>query len=94
MVTRRRAQLALSSLREMLDGSASDGEQTRVEAARIMGEIDHPTFALHLSRLIREDRSIQVISEAMAAAGKRKYPEAVGEIVFRLGDKNTKARRS
>jgi ATP:ADP antiporter, AAA family len=82
---------AFNSFREMLDGAAGNGEQGRIEAARLMSEVDIPVFAAHLSRLIREDPSIRVIHEAMAAAGKRKYPEAVGEIVFCLGGKHTKA---
>ncbi len=82
---------AFNSFREMLDGSTGDGEQSRVEAARLMGEVNDTVFAAHLSRLIREDSSSRVIHEAMAAAGKRKYPEVVGEIVFRLGGKDTKA---
>jgi len=75
----------------MLDGSTSDGEESRVEAARLMGEINDPTFADHLSKLIVEDPSSRVIHEAMAAAGKGKYSGVVGEIVLRLGDKETKA---
>jgi ATP/ADP translocase/HEAT repeat protein len=82
---------ALKGFREMLDGSAGDGEQGRVEAARLMGEVNDPAFAPHLSRLIREDPSSRVIHEAMSAAGKRKYPEVVEKIVFRLGGKDTKA---
>jgi ATP/ADP translocase len=82
---------AFNSFREMLDGTAGDGEQGRIEAVRVMSEVDMSVFAAHLRRLIREDPSIRVIQEAMAAAAKRKYPEAVGEIVFRLGGKNTKA---
>ena len=82
---------AFNSFREMLDGTAGDGEQGRIEAARLMGEVDTPHVSAHLSRLIREDPSNRVVHAAMAAAGKRKYPEAVGEIVFRLGSKHTKA---
>jgi ATP/ADP translocase/HEAT repeat protein len=82
---------ALKGFREMLDGSAGDGEQGRVEAARLMGEVNDPAFEPHLSRLIREDPSSRVIHEAMSAAGKRKYPEVVEKIVFRLGGKDTKS---
>jgi ATP:ADP antiporter, AAA family len=82
---------AFISFREMLDDSAGDGERGRVEAARLMGEVDDTVFAAHLSRLIREDASSRVIHEAMAAAGKRKYPEVVEEIISRLGGKDTKA---
>jgi HEAT repeat protein len=47
-------------------------------------------FVTHLVRLISEDPSIRVVHEAMAAAAKRKYAEAVGQIVFRLGSKHIK----
>jgi ATP:ADP antiporter, AAA family len=80
-----------NSFRELLGSCTGDGEQSRVEAARLMGEVNDPVFAVHLSRMIREDPSNRVIHEAMAAAGKGKYSEVVGEIVFRLGGKDTKA---
>ena len=82
---------AFNKFREMLDDRTGDGERGRVEAARLMGEVHDLVFAAHLSRLIREDASSRVIQEAMAAAGRRKYPEVVGEIVSRLGGKDTKA---
>ena len=79
---------ALDGVREMVD--SRDGEQTRVEAAHLMGDVTHATFALYLSKLIQEDPSRHVIREAMMAAGKRRYLEVVGDIIFRLGDKETK----
>ena len=79
---------AVDSLREMLD--SRDGEQTRVEAAHLMGDVDHPAFAPQLSRLIQEDPSTHVIREAMMAAGKIRYLQVVGDVIFRLGDKETK----
>jgi AAA family ATP:ADP antiporter len=82
---------AFNSFREMVSGNAGDKEQGRIEAARLMGEINDPAFATYLSRLIREDQSNRVIHEAMVAAGRRKYPEVVRDIVFCLGGKDTKA---
>jgi ATP:ADP antiporter, AAA family len=82
---------AFNNFREMLDGTAGDGEQGRIEAVRLMGEVNIPMFVAHLVRLISEDPSNRVVHEAMAAAAKRKYAEAVGEIVFRLGSKHTKS---
>jgi AAA family ATP:ADP antiporter len=82
---------ALDSFREMVDDSASEGEQGRVAAARLAAEVYDSAFPTHLSRLIREDPSNQVIHEAMAAAGKRKYPGIVRDVIFRLGGKGTKA---
>ncbi len=82
---------AYNRFREMLDGSTSDGEESRVEAARLMGEINDSTFAGHLSKLIVEDPSSRVIHEAMAAAGKGKYSGVVADIILRLGSNATKA---
>jgi ATP:ADP antiporter, AAA family len=79
---------ALDSVREMVDSRG--GEQNRVEAAYLMGDVDHPAFAPQLSRLIQEDPSTHVIREAMMAAGKRRYLQVIGDVIFRLGNKETK----
>ena len=75
----------------MVDDSAAEGEQGRVEAAGLMGEIDAPEFSKHLGKLIRQDESDWVIRAAVASAGKRKYPGVVRDIILRLGRKVTKA---
>jgi len=49
-----------------------------------MGEVDDTEFPEHLTRLIGEDLSYQVIREAMAAASKRKYSTLVRELLPRL----------
>jgi ATP:ADP antiporter, AAA family len=82
---------AFNSFREMVGDNAGDKEGCRIEAARLMGEMNDPAFAAYLSRLIKEDQSKRVIHEAMAAAGKGKYPDVVREIVFCLGGKDTRA---
>jgi len=82
---------ALNSIRKMVNDSTAEGEQGRVEAAGLMGEIDAPEFSTHLGKLIREDEFYQVIRAAMAAAAKRKYPGVVRDITLRLGSKATKA---
>jgi len=84
-------EMALKGFRGMLDASAGAAEQSRLEAARLMGEIDAPAFAPYLRRWIREDPSGRVIREAMAAAARRKDPETIGEILLRLGGKGMKA---
>ena len=84
-------EVALNSFRKMVDDTTAQGEQGRVEAARLAGEVNDPAFSTHLSRLIREDQSYRVVHAAMAAAGKGKYPGVVRDIVFRLGGKLTKA---
>ena len=83
-------QMAFQSFREMLDGNASDAEQSQVEAARLMGEFNDPAFPPYLSRLIRDNPSSHVIQEAMAAAGKGKYSGVVADIILRLGSNATK----
>ena len=75
----------------MIDDRTAQGEQDRVEAARLAGEVNDPAFSTHLSRLIREDQSYRVVHAAMAAAGRGKYPGVVRDVVFRLGGKPTKA---
>jgi AAA family ATP:ADP antiporter len=82
---------ALKSVREMVDDNSANGEQGRVEACRLMGEVYEPEFSAHLSRLIREDESLQVVRAAMAAAGMGKYSGLVGDIISRLGSNATKA---
>ncbi|MBI4525589.1 MAG: cyclic nucleotide-binding domain-containing protein [Deltaproteobacteria bacterium] len=82
---------ALNNFRKMVEESGVEGEKSRVEAARLAGEVYDREFSAHLSRLIREDPSYEVIHAAMAAAGKGKYPAVVPHIVFRLGSQATKA---
>ena len=83
--------VALDSFRKMVNDNHAKGEQNRVEAARLMGEVYEPEFSAHLGRLIREDESYPVIHAAMAAAGVRKYPGVVRDIILRLDCKATKA---
>ena len=84
-------EMALKSIREMVNDNSAKGEQGRVEAGRLMGEVYDPEFSAHLGRLIREDESLPVIRAAMAAAGMGKYPEVVRDIILRLGYRGTKA---
>ena len=44
---------ALNAFRKMVANGSVDGEQGRIEAARVMGELNDPEFPDHLSRLIR-----------------------------------------
>lgn len=55
-----------------------------------MGEVDDPEFTGHLGKLIREDASTPVIREALAAAGKRKEPALLRDVIMRLGSPETK----
>jgi AAA family ATP:ADP antiporter len=78
---------AFESVREMVE---SRDEQSHVEAAELMGDINLPAFVPYLSRLIKEEPSSRVICKAMIAAGKGKYPQVIGDIVSRLNDKQAK----
>lgn len=82
---------ALNAFRKMVANASADGEKGRIEAARLMGELNDPEFPGHLSRLIKEDISSAVIQAAMAAAGKRKYPAVIPQVILRLGSSATKA---
>jgi AAA family ATP:ADP antiporter len=82
---------ALNAFLKMVTNGSPDGEKGRIEATRLMGEIDDPEFSDHLSRLIKEDPSSAVIRAAMAAAGRRRYPAVIREILLRLCCSATKA---
>ncbi len=84
-------EVALNNFHEMIDDRTAEGEQDRVEAACLAGDVSDPAFSTSLSRLIREDQSYRVVHAAMAAAGSGKYPGVVRDVVFRLGGKPTKA---
>ena len=77
-------EVALATFRKMIADPGTDGAAGRIEAARLMGEVDDPEFPGYLSKLIREDSSIPVIREALAAAGKRKEPTLLRDIIMRL----------
>jgi ATP:ADP antiporter, AAA family len=88
--------VAMAAFRKLIANPGTDGAAGRMEAARLMGEVDDPEFPGYLSKLIREDSSIPVIQEAIAAAGKRKDPTLLREVITRLGCPKTKgwARRA
>ena len=83
-------EVALASFRKMIINPGTDGAAGRIEAARLMGEVNDPEFPGYLSKLIREDSSIPVIREALAAAGKRKEPTLLRDVIMRLGCPKTK----
>ena len=83
---------ALSAFLKMINDSTAEGEKSRVEAASLAGEVYDPAFPAHLGRLIRDDPSYPVVHEAMAAAGKGKYPGVLEDIILRLGCNATKVR--
>jgi len=75
---------AVDNFRRMVEDATDQGTQGRIEAARLAGEVYEPVFPIYLGRLIRDEPSAQVIHAAMAAAGQKKYPGVVRDIVFRL----------
>jgi AAA family ATP:ADP antiporter len=84
-------QEAIIAFRRLLTERGPAGEPGRVEAARLMGEIDGPEFSSHLKSLITGDPAPAVIRAAMAAAGRRRDPAVIDAIVTRLGSSATKA---
>jgi HEAT repeat protein len=83
-------EVALASFRKMIINAGADGAAGRLEAARLMGEVNDPEFPGYLSRLIREESSIPVIREALSAAGKRKEPTLLRDVILQLGCPKTK----
>ncbi len=81
---------ALATFRKMIATPGVDGAASRIEAARLMGEVNDPEFPGYLSKLIREDSSMPVIREALAAAGKRKEPTLLTDVIMWLGSPKTK----
>src|SRR5882724_6191181 len=84
-------EVAMAAFRKLIANPGTDGTAGRMEAARLMGEVDDPEFPGYLSKLIREDSSIPVIQEALAAAGKRKDPTLLRDVVMQLCCPKTKS---
>jgi AAA family ATP:ADP antiporter len=84
-------EVALAAFRKMIANPGTDGAAGRIEAARLMGEVDDSEFPGYLSKLIQEDPSIPVVREALAAAGKRKEPTLLRDIIMRLCCPKTKS---
>ena len=83
-------EVAMATFRKLIANPGTDGTAGRMEAARLMGEVNDPEFPGYLSKLIREESSIPVIQEALAAAGKRKDPTLLRDVITRLGCPKTK----
>lgn len=83
-------EVAMATFRKMIANPGMDGESGRIEAARLMGEVNDPEFPGYLSKLIREDPSFPVIREALAAIGKKKEPTLLRDVIMRLCCPKTK----
>jgi ATP:ADP antiporter, AAA family len=84
-------EVAMATFRELIANPGTDGAAGRIEAARLMGEVNDPEFPGYLSKLIREESSIPVIQEALAAAGKRKDPTLLRDVIMQLCCPKTKS---
>ena len=83
-------EVALATFRKMITNQGIDGAAGRVEAARLMGEVNDPEFPGYLSKLIRDDSSTPVIRAALAAAGKSKDATLLSDVIERLCCPKTK----
>jgi ATP/ADP translocase/HEAT repeat protein len=77
-------EIALTTFREMVANQTMNGAAVRMEAARLMGEVNDSEFSEYLDKFIQEDPSIPVIRQALAAAGRRKDPTLLTSIILRL----------
>jgi len=84
-------EVALTTFRKMIASPGTNGAAVRVEAARLMSAVSDPEFPGYLSKLIREDPSISVIQEALAAAGTTKDPTLLRDVIMRLCCPKTKS---
>lgn len=83
-------EVALASFRKMIAMPGVDGAAARIEAARLIGEVADPQLRGSLPMFIREDSSMEVVREALAAAGKIKELAVVRDVIMRLGCPKTK----
>jgi AAA family ATP:ADP antiporter len=83
-------EIALASFRKMIARPGLDGAAARIEAARLIGEVGDPQLRGYLPMFIREDSSMEVVREALAAAGRIKEPAVVRDVIMQLGCSKTK----
>ena len=86
----RTRQEALADFHALIVDFSPEGVQSRIEAARLMGELVEPEFSDHLSKMIGDDPSTAVVHEAMAAAARGKYSAVIPDILLRLSSAATK----
>ena len=82
-------QAAFNAFDQLMTERGRGGEKCRVEAARVMGDVHEPMFSTRIAGLI-DDPSPAVIREAMAAAARGRYAEAIPLVITRLGCSDTK----
>jgi ATP:ADP antiporter, AAA family len=71
---------------ELLADRSAEGEDNRVQVARILGNLDRPEWRLYLRQLL-EDSSPRVVEQAIGSLGAIRDPEQIGWLLDRLGDR-------
>jgi ATP/ADP translocase/HEAT repeat protein len=84
-------EVALATFRKMIATRAVDGATARIEAARLIGNVGDPELRRYLTTFIRDDSSVTVVREALAAAGKIKEPTVLRDVIMQLGCPRTKS---
>ncbi len=82
---------AMDALCRMLADRGPEGDGGRVEAARLLGELDEPEFSAQLGTLVMDESSPVVMRAAMLAAARRRQTALIGAIITKLGNSATKA---
>jgi len=84
-------EVALATFHKMIANTRVDGATARVEAARLIGDVDDSELRRYLTMFIRDDSSIAVVRAALAAAGKIKEPTVVRDVIMQLGSPKAKS---
>ena len=84
-------EVALASFRKMIAIPGTEGEAARIEAARLLGNVNDTELRGYLTTFIREDSSTAVVREALAAAGKIGEPTVLRDVIMQLGCPKTKS---
>src|SRR5262245_41307528 len=84
-------EVALATFHKMIANTKVDGAAARVEAARLIGDVDDSELRRYLTMLIRDDSSMAVVRAALAAAGKIKEPTIVRDVIMQLGSPKAKS---
>ena len=84
-------EVALATFRKMIANPKVDGTPARMEAARLIGDVDDPELRRYLTMFIRDDSSMAVVHAALAAAGKIKEPTVLRDVIMQLGSPKAKS---
>jgi AAA family ATP:ADP antiporter len=84
-------EVALATFHKMIADTRVDGTAARIEAARLIGDVDDPELRRYLKMFIRDDSSMAVVRAALAAAGKIKEPTVLRDVIMQLGFSKAKS---